>query len=180
MRSFISKSGFAIATFLLVFAVSCKKKDTSFEPIALEGIESQLNGTWNVISARAVGEVKVAGIPFQVEGSNITEPEGVYILTNDDPNLYLYDIKTELRLTALNGLFSQNYSFNDKDAGTWVVSADEKSVVLTANQGVVQQMFFTQYDSAASQYMQIAVPVDTAYSGYDYKGTVFFEMNKIN
>ncbi|MBD79398.1 MAG: hypothetical protein CL840_10785 [Crocinitomicaceae bacterium] len=160
---------------LLLLIDSCKKKDDSFEPIQVVGVEDKLVGTWNVISTEGVGVVKIAGKDVQVTGKNKDEPQGFYELKKS-PNEYTYDVKATLEMD-ISGI-KQNYDYNDHDAGTWTVSEDEKSVIFAGNQGITQTLFFTQYDSNENLYMRIAIPVDTTFSSFEYKGTVFVNMRK--
>jgi len=166
----------SITAFLLVplFFDSCKKDD-SFTPIEVEGIEDKLAGSWTVSGVDAVGVVNILGRDVNATGKSKSAPQGSYILSQS-PNNYTYDLKATLELKA--GGLTQDFDYEDKDAGTWSVSEDEKSVIFVGNQGITQTLFFTQYDSNKTQYMRIAIPVDTTLNGFDYTGTVFVDMNQ--
>lgn len=161
----------------VLFLNSCKKDDDSFTPIVVEGVEDKLVGRWNVVSARSIGTIEVSGVKIQANGKNKGEPNGFYELSKD-PNEYTYDLTTVLEMTALGGSITQSYDYNDKDAGTWEVADNEKSVLFSGNQGIDQRVYFTQYDSNSSQYMEIAIPIDTVLGSYQYEGTAFLNMVK--
>lgn len=168
-----------LSLFVLIF--SCKKEDDSFTAIQIETVEDKLVGVWNVINVRAVGVVDVNGIKVQAIGKNVGTPMGSYVLErNDSTNPYTYDLEAKMVVEALNGIVKQEFNYDDHDAGVWIVSDNEKSVTFDGNQGLSQELFFTQYDSNATLFMEVAIPIDTVISGYDYDGTLFIEMSKTN
>jgi hypothetical protein len=146
----------------LVLLDSCKKNDSSFESIKIPGVEDTLEGRWTVVSVNATGK-------------NVEEPDGYYQLDRN-PNEYTYDLKTKLEMKFAGLTFDYNY--NDRDAGTWEVAEDQKSVLFKGNQGIDQRLYFTNYDSLDALYMRVAIPVDTTMQGFKYEGTVFVNMRK--
>ncbi|MGB0403150.1 MAG: hypothetical protein ACPGEG_03570 [Salibacteraceae bacterium] len=158
---------------------SCNKEDDSFTAIKVATVEDKLVGAWRVVNVRAVGDVDVNGIKIQAVGKNDGTPTGSYVLERTETEKkYTYDLEAKIVVEALNGIVKQEFNYDDHDAGTWEVSDNEKSVTFAGNQGLTQQLFFTQYDSNATLFMEVAIPVDTVISGYDYEGTLFIEMSK--
>ncbi len=159
--------------------VSCKKEDPDFEPVKVPSAEEVMVGRWNLVFIQAEGNAKVAGNDVPVTGSNADSPEGYYdVRTGEKENTYSYDIKTKLiLLIGGKGGATREYNYSDKDAGTWVLKSEE-SLTFYANQGNVEDVFFTMYDSAEVQHMQITVPIDTVLSGIDYNGKFILDMIK--
>lgn len=168
----INLSTLVLFLFIGFFAFeSCKKNDDSFTPIKVEGVREKLVGRWEAVHVDAVGQVNSS---INATGKSRGAPEGYYLL-NDD-STYEYDLKAELEMKA--GPLEIPYDYNDKDAGKWHVSDDEKSVIFVGNQGITQQLYFTQYDSLKTLYMEVAIPIDTSLNNWKYKGTIFMEMKK--
>ena len=169
------KNALFILTFLgaILFLDSCKKSDTSFTPIEVPGVEDTLAGRWTVVNVDAAGTMGGA----DATGYNKSAPEGYYLLTQD-PNEYEYDLKVELEMNLTGTPLKATHDYNDKDAGTWEVAEDEKSVLFKGNQGIDQRLFFTNYDSADAVYMRVAMPVDTTLTGIRFKGTIWVNMRK--
>lgn len=165
--------------FTLLFSIlflGCRKDD-SFTPVQVVSVEEKLVGYWEINKVDVIGDLVIGGIPVQVTATEKEKPEGYYELTAD-PNEYTYDIKATLTMEALGGTVKQDHSYDDKDAGTWEVSSDEKSVLFKGNQGIDQQVYFTHSDTNGVLYMELALPVDMVIKGYDFDGTVFVNMTK--
>jgi hypothetical protein len=169
--------GFLVILSLPLIFDSCKKGDSSFEPVKIERAEDKISGKWKVISTNGAGTIRVLGKEIPAIGTSKDEPEGFYEL-NTSPYEYNYNLKTTLVMEAAG--LSQDYEYDDKDAGTWNVSEDEESVVFVGNQGITQTLFFTLFDSNAISYLELAIPIDTTLNGLDYQGTIFLKMIKEN
>lgn len=163
------------------FLSSCKKNEVTIDPISLTNPSKILEGKWNIIQTKAEGNVKIQSNNVAVEGSNLTPPVGYYELKlGEKENTYSYDIKTLLQLRfGSNGNALQEYDYDDRDAGTWVLKSDEQ-VTFYANQGNVQDIFFTQYDSADLEILQLSLPIDTTLQGFKYEGKIVVDMIKTN
>jgi len=109
----------------------------------------------------------------------LTPPKGYYILSvGENENSYSYDIETLLQLRfGKNGNTTQDYDYDDNDAGTWELKSDEQ-LTFYANQGNVQEIFFTEYDSANLQILQLSLPIDTTLNGFKYTGKIVVDMIK--
>ncbi|MAZ38152.1 hypothetical protein OAA90_03885 [Salibacteraceae bacterium] len=168
-----------ISIALVLFFLSCKENDITIDPIPIPSPEKVLEGTWNIIQTKAIGNVKVGNSSFPAEGSNLTPPKGYYILSvGENENSYSYDIETLLQLRfGKNGNTTQDYDYDDNDAGTWELKSDEQ-LTFYANQGNVQEIFFTEYDSANLQILQLSLPIDTTLNGFKYTGKIVVDMIK--
>lgn len=161
---------------------SCKKKDTEIHAISIPQPEDKLAGRWEIIKTEAEGNAYITKVRLPVTGYNLNEPDGYYELKKGDPNTespntYNYDLKVKLRL-RINDAITKDFDYNDRDAGTWKIASDQK-VVFYANQGNVQDIIFTRYDSSAVELLQLSVPIDTTLENIKYEGKIVLDMKKI-
>ncbi len=168
-----------IVAIILSFS-SCKEKDTTINPISLPDAETILEGRWQLVFTRAEGNARIGTGTFPVSGTNLNTPEGFYELNvGKEENTYSYDVKTLLNMViGENAAITREYDYNDKDGGTWEIKSDEE-VTFYANQGNIQDIFFTKYDSLEVEHLQFAIPVDTVLESVGYKGNVILDMVKI-
>lgn len=159
--------------------VSCKKNEVTIDPISIPNPARVVEGKWRVIQTKAEGNAKIANATVPVEGSNISPPVGFYnMVVGEEENTYNYDLKTLLQLRfGQNGNTLRDYDYNDKDAGTWILKSDQQ-LVFYANQGNVQDIFFTKYDSADLEILQLSLPIDTTLEGIGYSGKIVVDLIK--
>ncbi len=166
---------------LFLGLVSCKKDDPTFTAIKVPKAESVLEGRWTLLFAQADGNARIGNGTFPVTGSNINNPDGYYdvrVGEGDEENTYSYDLKVLLNLViGEKSTITREYNYNDKDAGTWILNSEEQ-LTFYANQGNVEKVFFTRYDSAEVQHMQISIPIDTVLENIDYTGNIILDMIK--
>ena len=75
------------------------------------------------------------------------------------------------------GNTTRDYDYDDRDAGTWIIKSDQQ-ITFYANQGNVQDIFFTLYDSANLEILQLSLPIDTTLEGFKYSGKIVVDMIK--
>ncbi len=75
------------------------------------------------------------------------------------------------------GNTTRDYDYDDRAVGTWIIKPDQQ-ITFYANQGNVQDIFVTLYDSANLEILQLSLLIDATLEGFKYSGKIVADIIK--